>query len=162
LGDILGDILGGGRPAGRGGQQGGPGGGLGDILGDILGGGRPGGARAVSGSQGDPFSDLLRGGAGAGLGGLLGAGLGGLLQQLEQSGHAREAQSWISEGGNKAISPSAIEDAFGSDIINTLSQQFGLPREELLSGLAETLPETVDKLTPDGRLPTLDELSRWT
>jgi uncharacterized protein YidB (DUF937 family) len=84
------------------------------------------------------------------------------LQQLEQSGHAGEAQSWVSSGGNKTISPSAIEDAFGSDIIDTLSQQFGLPRQELLSGLAEALPETVDKLTPDGRMPTLDELSRWT
>jgi uncharacterized protein YidB (DUF937 family) len=166
LGDILGDILGGGRPSGRGGQPAGPGGGLGDILGDILGGGRPGGARAVSDSQGDPFSDLLRGGAGAGLGGaglggLLGAGLGGILQQLDQSGHGTEAKSWVSGGSNKPISPSDIEDTFGSDTIDTLVQQLGVSRSELLSGLAQTLPEAVDKMTPDGRLPTDEELSRW-
>ena len=188
LGDILGDILGGGgRPTGRSGQQGGPGGGLGDILGDILGGGRPGGrggqpgglgdilgdilgggrspARAMgagsSGPQGDPFSDLLRGGAGAGLAGLFGASLGGLLQQFDQSGHGDEARSWIASGSNKPISPSDIEDTFGSDTIDTLVQQLHVPREELLSGLAQVLPQAVDQMTPDGRLLTQDEVSRW-
>ncbi len=163
LGDILGDILGGGRPSGRGGQTGAPGGGgLGDILGDILGGGRaPGGARAVSGAQGDPFSDLLRGAGNAGLGGLLGAGLGGLLQQFEETGHGREAQSWVSRGDNQAISPSDIEDTFGADTIDTLVQQLGVSRNELLSGLAQVMPEAVDQMTPDGRLPTQDEMARW-
>lgn len=163
LGDILGDILGGGRPSGRGGRMDGPGGGgLGDILGDILGGGRgPGGARAMSGPQGDAFSDLLRGAGGAGLGGLLGAGLGGLLQQFDQAGHGDEARSWVGTGRNKAISPSDVEDTFGADTIDTLVQQLGVPRNELLSGLAQVLPQAVDQMTPDGRLPTADEMARW-
>jgi uncharacterized protein YidB (DUF937 family) len=38
-------------------------------------------------------------------------------------------------------------------VLATLSQQTGLSREELLSRLATTLPEAVDKYTPDGRLP---------
>ena len=160
LDDILGDILGGGRPSGRGGQQGG---GLGDILGDILGGGRPGGMRAMGsgGAQGDPFSDLLRGGGGGALGGLLGAGLGGLLQQFDQSGHGEQARSWVDQSDNKPISPSEIEETFGADTINTLVQQLGVPREELLSGLAQVLPQAVDQMTPDGRMPTLDEMARW-
>lgn len=171
LGDILGDILGGGRPGGRGGHPDGggmPGGGLGDILGDILGGGRPGGARAMDagGPQGDPFADLLRGGTGAGLGnaglgGLLGAGLGGLLQQFDQSGHGEEARSWVSSGSNKPISPSDVEDTFGADTIDTLVQQLGVSRGELLSGLAQVLPQAVDQMTPDGRMPTPDEMARW-
>lgn len=159
LGDILGDILGGGQPTGRG--Q--PGGGLGDILGDILGGGRPGGARAMGagGPQGDPFSNLLRGGGGGALGGLLGAGLGGLLQQFDQSGRGEEARSWVSSGSNKPISPSDVEDTFGADTIDTLVQQLGVPRGELLSGLAQVLPQAVDRMTPDGRMPTQDEMARW-
>jgi len=162
LGDILGDILVGGRPSGRGGQMGGPSGGLGDILGDILGGGRaPGGTRAVSGPQGDPFPDLLRGTGGAGLGGLLGAGLGGLLQQFEQAGHGAEAQSWVSRGDNQPISPSDVQETFGADTIDTLVQQLGVSRNELLSGLAQVLPQAVDQMTPDGRLPTPDEMARW-
>lgn len=169
LGDILGDILGGGRPTGRG-QPGGVGpggglggGGLGDILGDILGGGRTGGPRAMGagGQQGDPFSDLLRSGGGGALGGLLGAGLGGMLQQFDQSGRGDAARSWVSSGNNEAISPSDIEDTFGADTIDTLVQQLDVPRNELLSGLAQVLPQAVDQMTPDGRLPTAEDISRW-
>jgi len=45
-------------------------------------------------------------------------------------------------------------------VLNTLSQQTGLSREELLSRLTRELPAAVDKFTPDGRLPTEDEAAR--
>ena len=48
------------------------------------------------------------------------------------------------------------------DQIDFLTQQTGLPHDELLAGLSEQLPQLVDKLTPDGRLPTADELDRTT
>jgi uncharacterized protein YidB (DUF937 family) len=38
-------------------------------------------------------------------------------------------------------------------VIDMLVKQTGLSREELLSRLSKVLPEAVDKLTPDGRLP---------
>jgi len=41
-----------------------------------------------------------------------------------------------------------------------LSAQTGLSPAELLEGLSRQLPEMVDKLTPDGRLPTEQEASR--
>ena len=47
-----------------------------------------------------------------------------------------------------------------SDQIDFLTQHTGLPRNELLAGLSEQLPQLVDKLTPDGRLPTADEMDR--
>ena len=165
LGDILGDVLGGGRGA-PGGGRGGPGGGsLGDILGDILGGGRSPTSR-IAGPQGDPFSDLLRGAGGGGLGGLLAGGaaggvLGDLLKQFDQSGKGEAARSWVSGGQNVPVTPKDIETTFGSDIINQLAEQFGMNKTELLKGLSEVMPETIDKLTPDGRLPTEDEISRW-
>jgi len=34
----------------------------------------------------------------------------------------------------------------------------GMTKEELLAGLAASLPDAIDKLTPDGRLPTESEL----
>jgi uncharacterized protein YidB (DUF937 family) len=162
LGDILGDILGGGSGAGRGrGAPGGPGGGLGDILGDILGGGGRGlpGAR-VAGQQGDPFGGNL-----GGLGGLLAGGAGGgvladILSQFEQAGKGDAAKSWVSQGQNIPVTPNDIENTFGPGIINDLAAQFDMPRDELLRGLSEVMPEAVDALTPDGRLPTADEISR--
>lgn len=184
LGDILGDILGGGAGrGGRGGQAGpgggrpggglgggGPGGGgLGDILGDILGGGGRGGlpGARLSGQQDDPFGDLLRGSGGnlGGLGGLLAGSAGGgvladILSQFEQAGKGDAAKSWVSRGENIPVTPKDIESTFGSSIIDDLAAQFGMPRDELLKGLSEVMPEAVDALTPDGRLPTAEEISR--
>ena len=41
----------------------------------------------------------------------------------------------------------------GTDLLDTLVKQTGLTKEDLLARLAKTLPEAVDKLTPDGKVP---------
>jgi len=176
LGDILGEILRGGRGAGgmpggdpRGGSPGGGrGGGLEDILGDILGGGRGGGfpGSRFAGPQGDPFSTLLQGEGLGGLGALFAGGAGGgmlgdLLRQFDQTGSGDAARSWVSQGDNMAVTPDEIENTFGADVIDQLADQFGLDRSELIQGLSEALPDVVNQLTPEGRLPTEDEIARW-
>ncbi len=170
LNDILGEILGGGRGGGPRGAPGGSrgGGGLEDILGDILGGGRGGGfpGSRFSGPQGDPLGGTLQSSGMAGLGGLLAGGAGGgmlgdLLRQFDQTGAGDAARSWVSQGENVPVSPQQIEATFGPDIIDRLANQFGMEKHELLQGLSETLPDVVDQLTPEGRLPTEDEISRW-
>ena len=147
-------------PGGRGGD-----GGLGDILGDILGGGRgfPG-QRAVGGDS-DPLNALLQSAGIGGLGGLLAGGasggvLGDILKQFDQAGAGDAARSWVSPGDNVPVTPKDIEKTFGSDIIGQLADQFGLDKNELLQGLSEALPQVVDQLTPDGRLPTEQEIAR--
>jgi uncharacterized protein YidB (DUF937 family) len=35
-----------------------------------------------------------------------------------------------------------------------------LTKEELLAGLSKKLPETINELTPEGRIPTREEISR--
>jgi uncharacterized protein YidB (DUF937 family) len=119
-----------------------------------------------------PGGGSLAGGGLGGLGGLLGGvlaggaagsvlsgGLGDLLKQFQQSGHGDTANSWVSPGPNKQIAPGDLANALGSDQINHLMSQSGLSREELLNGLSQQLPEVINHLTPDGRLPTEDELS---
>jgi uncharacterized protein YidB (DUF937 family) len=88
-----------------------------------------------------------------GLGGLLGGGLGELVENFKQHGQGEVAESWVGTGPNKQIAPDQLERAIGPDVLATLSEQTGLSREELLSRLSTTLPEAVDKYTPDGRLP---------
>jgi len=44
--------------------------------------------------------------------------------------------------------------------IKALMAQTGLSRDELIAGLSEELPDAVDQLTPNGRVPTAQELSR--
>jgi uncharacterized protein YidB (DUF937 family) len=153
LGDLLSGMFGGGsNPSARAPS----GGGLGDILGGMLG-GNPS-ARAPSGGFGDVLGGLLGGGA---AGGLLNSGLGNLLNDLQNSGQAHAAQSWVGTGMNEAIAPEDLGRALGPDTINALAAQTGLNRDDLLSGLSEYLPDLVDQLTPDGRLPTQQEAARW-
>jgi uncharacterized protein YidB (DUF937 family) len=92
--------------------------------------------------------------AGASAGGLLSGGLGELIDRFKQSGQSETADSWVKTGPNKPISPPQIEQAVGADVLNTLSQQTGLSREELLARLSRELPDAVDKYTPEGKLPT--------
>jgi uncharacterized protein YidB (DUF937 family) len=94
-----------------------------------------------------------------GAGGLLG-GLGGLLNKLQQGGIGNAANSWVGSGQNQPVSPGHLGSALGPNIIKTLAQQSGLSEDELTKQLSQVLPGIVDKLTPNGRLPTMAELSK--
>jgi|SRR5271166_5567153 len=115
-----------------------------------------GGAGGLGDILKGPLGGMLAGGA---AGTVLSGGLSDLLKQLQEGGHGETANSWVGSGPNKAISPGDLANALGADQINQLSSQSGLSRDELLSGLSQYLPQVVDHLTPDGRLPTEDELS---
>ena len=120
------------------------------------------GANAAPGGGG--LGGLLQGGlggllAGGAAGSVISGGLGDLVKQLQQNGHGDTANSWVSPGPNKSISPGDLANALGADQIKSLMSQSGLSRDELLSGLSQHLPDVVNHLTPDGRLPTENELS---
>ena len=119
----------------------------------------PGGALGGSlsgGGLGGLLGGVLAGGA---AGSILSGGLGDVLKQLQQNGHGDTANSWVAPGPNKQISPGDLASALGADQINSLMSQSGLSRQELLDGLSQHLPEVVNHLTPDGRLPTENELA---
>jgi uncharacterized protein YidB (DUF937 family) len=82
------------------------------------------------------------------------------VDRFKQSGHGETAESWIGTGPNKPVTPPQLEQAIGPEVLETLSKQTGLSREELLARLSRELPDAVDKYTPQGRLPTETELSR--
>jgi uncharacterized protein YidB (DUF937 family) len=105
-----------------------------------------------------PSGQSQVGSADSGDGGLL-SGLGGLLSKLQQGGAGEIANSWVGSGQNKPITPSQLGTALGPSIISTLAQKTGLSEQELTTQLSQLLPGVVDKLTPNGRLPTAAELS---
>ena len=100
---------------------------------------------------------VLGGGA---AGTALSGGLNDLLKQLQQNGQGDVASSWVGTGQNKAIAPKDLASALGADRINSLMAYSGMSREDMLSGLSKHLPNVVDKLIPDGRLPTEQEAGR--
>ncbi len=153
------------------------GGGLGDLLKGGLGGlldglgggqapqGRLPGGRAAAPSGGG-LDDLLKGGlggllAGGAAGSILSGGLGDLLKQFQDNGAGEAADSWVSRGPNKDISTNDLARSIGLDDIDAMANRFGVSRDDMLSGLQQQLPDFVDQLTPDGRLPTDEEASRW-
>ena len=93
-------------------------------------------------------------------GGLLG-GLGGLLEKFQQSGHGDVAKSWVGTGQNQPIPPGSLGSALGPSIIKALSEKTGLSEQQVTAQLSQLLPGFVDKLTPQGRLPTHEELARF-
>jgi uncharacterized protein YidB (DUF937 family) len=53
-----------------------------------------------------------------------------------------------------------LASALGAEKINALMSQSGMSRDDLLQDLSQYLPQVVDHLTPEGRLPTEQEVAR--
>jgi uncharacterized protein YidB (DUF937 family) len=113
-------------------------------------------APTSTGGLGNILGGLLAGGA---AGSVLSGGLGDLLKQFQQNGQGDTANSWVGTGPNKTIAPGDLASALGADQLDQLSKQSGLSREDLLQGLSQYLPQVVDHLTPEGRLPNENEVS---
>lgn len=104
------------------------------------------------------LGDMLGGnGAGTSSGGLAG-GLGELMNTFKNAGQSETADSWVTPGvPTKGLTAQEVEQAIGSENLDELSSRTGLSRQDLLERLATAIPETVDRLTPEGRMPTDDQ-----
>ena len=87
-------------------------------------------------------------------------GLSGLTQIFKDKGLGDAMSSWISTGQNMPVSADQIKHALGADRIQQISTNAGVSQEEVSKGLAGLLPEIVDKLTPDGKVPESDMLAQ--
>ena len=123
------------------------GGGLGDLLGGAAGGRTRGG---LGGNRGMLLAMLLpfamqwvqRNG-----------GIGAVLDRFRQKGFGPQADSWVSTGPNAALKAEEVDEVVGGQELSRLSQQLGVPEREVALGLADILPEMVDRLSPEGQLP---------
>ena len=91
-------------------------------------------------------------------GGLFG-GLNDLVQKFQTAGHGDVVNSWVGPGANAPIQPAQVGSALGQQTISDLARQSGLSEQQLLAQLAQVLPGLVNRLSPDGRLPTQAELA---
>nr|WP_079430503.1 MULTISPECIES: YidB family protein [Streptomyces] len=133
--------------------------GMGNDLGSLLGG-------MLGGEQGGKGGALL----GALLSSLGGAGthgggsnpLGALLDTLKEGGLGAQTDSWIGRGRNQAVSGPEVAQALPYQALDHVAQQAGVSPEEAADQLAQTLPQAVDRLTPDGSVPegSLEDLIR--
>jgi uncharacterized protein YidB (DUF937 family) len=80
-------------------------------------------------------------------------GLDGLVQKFQAAGLGDTVQSWIGTGDNRSISPDQLQKVLGDTHVSQLTEQSGMPRDQLLGQLSQLLPGVVDKLTPGGEIP---------
>jgi uncharacterized protein YidB (DUF937 family) len=80
-------------------------------------------------------------------------GLSGLVEKFNSGGMSELVSSWVGTGGNLPVSAEQIQQVLGNEQVTALAGKFGLDPQQLSQGLADYLPQAVDKLTPDGQLP---------
>jgi len=85
-------------------------------------------------------------------------GLDVLMDQFKKNGLEDVIKSWIGTGQNQPITPPELRQAIGQKTVDDLSRQTGAPQEDLLTQLSKYLPGVIDRLTPNGQLPSRADL----
>jgi uncharacterized protein YidB (DUF937 family) len=98
---------------------------------------------------------------GKGGGGSLAEGLQSLIDQFRGAGNTELADSWISKGPNRSVTPDQLADALDPDTVAELERKTGLSRAEIFGRLSRAIPEAVNAMTPEGRLPTKEEANSF-
>ena len=107
------------------------------------------------------LSDLQNMFGSASAGTTLASGLSSLIARFKQAGQSETADSWVGKGANVALDHGALEQALGEETIVELTHKTGLSRSDLLQRLAANIPSTVDRYTPQGRLPSEQEAANF-
>lgn len=151
LEDILGQVL---KQSGgsAGVQSGASGGGLGDLLGGLM-----GGSRGGSGGSGMATAAAVLAPMVAGF--LKSGGLEKLLSGFKQAGMEKQAASWVGKGPNEPISAQQVEQAVAPDKIDEVASELGVSHEQAAAVLADVIPGVVDAVSPEGEVPSTEELA---
>lgn len=80
-------------------------------------------------------------------------GLSGLAQLFAQRGYGDAVNSWISRDQNREITTPQLQEVLGQERIREVASTAGVTETEAADGLADLLPQLVDKMTPEGQLP---------
>ncbi len=83
-----------------------------------------------------------------------GGGLTGLLSKFTDAGLGDVVSSWVSGGDNREISGDQLSSVLGNDAVSGIAQKAGISSGIASTALAFMLPKVIDKLTPNGVVPT--------
>ena len=103
--------------------------------------------------QGDLLSSVM---------GLIGGqgGLNNLISQFGAKGLGDVVGSWVGTGKNLPVSPDQLKGVLGDDTVKNIASKLGMDSNAVTSQLSNLLPDVVDKLTPDGKVPEGDLMSK--
>ena len=80
-------------------------------------------------------------------------GIQGIVDRFEKQGLGATVQSWVSTGPNQPVSPEQVHQTLVADATKELAGRAGLSPQDLARQLSVILPQVIDKLTPDGKVP---------
>ncbi|MFZ0601691.1 MAG: YidB family protein, partial [Roseiarcus sp.] len=126
------------------------------ILGKMFGGSAPAHAPGRVAPQPAPAQPMP---TNAPAGSILG-GLTDLIGKLSAGGVAPQVNSWVGHGPNEPVPPGQLGSALGQNVLAELSQRTGISQQELLNQLSTVLPQIINHMTPNGRMPTLADLEK--
>jgi uncharacterized protein YidB (DUF937 family) len=91
---------------------------------------------------------------------LQGGGLNKLMGGMQEKGMGDKADSWVSTGENKPITPQELQQVVPQEQIDQIAQQTGASPEQTADALAKALPEVVNQVSPNGQLPDQAQLDQ--
>ena len=109
---------------------------------------------SASGQQNELLSTVMN------LVGEQSGGLNGLINQFTSKGLGDVVSSWVGTGKNLPVSAEQIQHVLGSDTVKNIASKLGVDSNSVTSQLSNLLPQVIDKLTPDGKVPDGDILSQ--
>ena len=84
--------------------------------------------------------------------------LDGLMQKLRESGLEKQASSWVAKGQNMPVVGEQIKKALGNEKVAEIASKLGITTDQAADDLAQTMPQVVDDVTPDGDLPAPEQV----
>ena len=78
--------------------------------------------------------------------------LNGLVAALQNGGLGPQVKSWLGNGQNMPITADQLKAVLGNSQVQDFARHVGLPVDEVLTLLAQYLPQIVDKASPGGVL----------
>jgi uncharacterized protein YidB (DUF937 family) len=80
-------------------------------------------------------------------------GLQGLSEKFRNGDAADMFASWVGLDENKEITPEQITKVLGNSPLQEFANKLGIDTDKATEFIATTLPQVIDKLTPDGKVP---------
>jgi uncharacterized protein YidB (DUF937 family) len=76
-----------------------------------------------------------------------------LQKKFDAAGLGDKVQSWIGTGENASISADEVKQVMDPSRLQALADDAGVDVDTAAANVAESLPQLVDKMTPDGAVP---------
>ena len=84
-------------------------------------------------------------------------GLDTLALRFREAGLKDRVDSWVAKGRNLPVTAAEVKAALGPEV-ERYALKAQLTTEAAAARIAEILPEIVDKLTPEGAMPKIEEV----